>query len=1231
MDAIISRVALVDDDVAAGRGLRAVVEHTSDLVALAAADGVVAHLNPAGRGLLGTDGRATGAAAPTLEALVAEDDRDRFTGQVQPAARAAGSWSGPLRLVDVAGTTVPVTATVGWHDGTWTLVARDAREGRGGAELLREERERYRSLVAQAPLGIWVADRTGRTTFVNEQVATVVGRGTGDLVGSGWTALLHPDDRAATTAAWAAAVRDGREWAGEYRVVTDDGVVRTVTSTARPLHDGAGAVTGYLGTTVDLTARRRAEDAARSAASRDAARDAADVAAARLRATVDGLAAIVWEAVPAPDGDLRFTFVSDRAEELLGHPVRRWLDKPGFWAGLLHPDDRGPVLRTSAERTAAGADHDLTHRVLAADGRTVWLHHVVHVEPGCDGRPTRLRGVAVDVTEQRRAERSAALLAEAGRILAEPAGAAAGEATTDGTAEGRLIRLMRLLAGELGDGAVVSLVGPDGRARRLAVAHDDPDVERTLLALAPTTLPPPLLELLAARRPVLVPVTEELSRAASQDAPDARRRMDVGAREVLVVPLHVGDELVGMLGFLQSGTRPAPGPAELDLAAELGRRAAAMIEDERRRVRDRYLQAVSADLAAADGAADAARRLVDRLTAVLGAGAMTVFLLDPERNVLRIVHGAGYEGALLADFATIRLDEDVPLAVAARTGEPVWLRDRAEWVREFPALAPLAVGGERHAAAALPLRSGATVVGVIGMSFGTPRTFAAGEREFVARLVAQAAPALERAATADERRRIADTLQRSLLPAALPALPGLAVAARYLPGARGAQTGGDWYDVVPLAHGRVALVVGDVVGRGAGAAAVMGQLRSALSAYLLEGHGPLRAVELLDVFAARLPAAVGSTVACLVLDPASGGLEWARAGHPDPLVTGPGGARFLDGASGTVLGVRGRPPFRRGTGRLVAGDSVVLYTDGLVERRTEVVDVGLERLRAAGAAAHDHRPGALADRLLDHEPPGGSSDDVALLVVRLLPAPLELAFPADGRELRGVRRRTAAWAGPAGIDQDTLYDLQLCAGEAAANAVEHAYPAGAPGPVRLRLAVRPDGGIAVRVADDGRWRPPDVDPGHRGRGLMVIERLGREVRVERGPGGTVAEFVVPPPAVEGGPVGPGAPAGRPPAATGLRVAAGPDVVRVEVLGDLDLAGVDAVRTELLDRCGGTGPPVHVDLRATAFLTSAGASLLLDAAAAAAGRGFRVLVRAGSGVRRVLVLRGVAEALRLTES
>jgi anti-anti-sigma factor len=418
----------------------------------------------------------------------------------------------------------------------------------------------------------------------------------------------------------------------------------------------------------------------------------------------------------------------------------------------------------------------------------------------------------------------------------------------------------------------------------------------------------------------------------------------------------------------------------------------------------------------------------------------------------------------------------------------------------------------------------------------------------------------------------------------------------------------------------------------------MGQLRSALSGYLLEGHDPEQALERLDRFAGRVPDATGSTVACLVLDPETGDLVWARAGHPPPLVAGPNGCRKLDDATGTVLGVRARPAYSAGAATIASGESIVLYTDGLVERRGELVDDGIDRLAAIAARHHALAPEALTDALLTGALDGSATsggmtgvpdpaDDVALIVARLVPAPLRLVLPAEAAVLRELRAAVLAWAGAAGLAEDDVYDLQLAIGEAAANAVEHAYRGRASGPMSVELARDPDGAIDAHVRDEGSWRPIPEEKGYRGRGLELIRDISNGMRLHHGPEGTEVRFTLPPSGAPAAPAGPAASA-EPvvPGPASLRIVGGAEdggAGTVEIHGELDLAGVRGVGDELL-ACAGTGRALTVDLRATTYLASAGVALLVEAdrRVRASGGRLRVLVSPGDVVRRALALSGV---------
>jgi PAS domain S-box-containing protein len=244
--------------------------------------------------------------------------------------------------------------------------------------------------------------------------------------------------------------------------------------------------------------------------------------------------------------------------------------------------------------------------------------------------------------------------------------------------------------------------------------------------------------------------------------------------------------------------------------------------------------------------------------------------------------------------------------------------------------------------------------------------------------------AIQRAQMFEREHTIAEELQRSLLPADLPHVDGMDAAARYLPAGAGSQVGGDWYDVVVQPDGRLLLIIGDVAGRGIAAAATMGQLRSALRAYAFDGHSPGSVLERLNAFQTGLRMRGMATVGLVSVDPGGGEVVYAKAGHPPALVVGPDGeARWLTEATGVPLGVIDDAQFTEGRDTLEPGSTLVLYTDGLVELRTELIDVGFARLETAVKTA----PGSDVDRLCDHvleqtlaDP--DVDDDVTLLVLR---------------------------------------------------------------------------------------------------------------------------------------------------------------------------------------------------------------------------------------------------------
>lgn len=481
---------------------------------------------------------------------------------------------------------------------------------------------------------------------------------------------------------------------------------------------------------------------------------------ARLRAMVAGLNAILWERDPET---LQIRFINARAEELLGYPTRQWLTDEGLTTRILHPDDRDAVLARMWQAATEESDFTTSYRARAADGHWVWLQHLGHVARDETGRPTALHAVLFDVTEQRRREQASALLAAAGEALA-----------ADAQVEQRLDAVAGLALPLLGERAVVWLAGDDNRYRMAAAAPAE--LAAQVRGLPPVLVPEEERPLIAAGRAFTVaPLPEQLRREALEGDPALERlaAADPTPRRQLVVPLQHGGQRVGLLTFFTADLSRRFDDADVALAEDLGRRIAAMVAAERVTTRQRQLHELTAALSGAGTVAEAAAALTTGLSRVLGASVVALLTLAPD-GLLHTVDARGYPAGGGGSIATLRLSAPVPPADAVRTRRPVWLPDRAAVAQRYPQAAPHLLASTQGAAA-LPLLVQDRVLGVLGVTFSTPRRFDSDERAFLRSVADQVAVAVERAALADVRREMAETLQRSLLPAQLPDLDGLEV------------------------------------------------------------------------------------------------------------------------------------------------------------------------------------------------------------------------------------------------------------------------------------------------------------------------------------------------------------------------------------------------------------------------------------------------------------------------
>jgi anti-sigma regulatory factor (Ser/Thr protein kinase) len=394
----------------------------------------------------------------------------------------------------------------------------------------------------------------------------------------------------------------------------------------------------------------------------------------------------------------------------------------------------------------------------------------------------------------------------------------------------------------------------------------------------------------------------------------------------------------------------------------------------------------------------------------------------------------------------------------------------------------------------VPLVVERRLIGVLHVGTLTPRDFDGTDIELLQAVADRAALAIEHDRLF-EQHRVAQILQRSLLPSDLPQPNGLVVSARYLPAGAKRLVGGDWFDVIEMSDGRVGVAIGDVVGQGIEAATLMGALRSALQAYAIQGLSPAEIAPLVARFARTAGQARMATYIYGVFDADRTAFTFVNGSHPAPLLVRPDGTgEILEGPLLPPLGVTVVPLAQEQRVQLSPGTSLVLYTDGLIERRGERLVARQQALFDAALAAPAD-PELLCEALIrDMLGDDSPADDVAVLSVqRALTAneELHLRVAARAEELAAIRHLLRGWLTDAGADRRAIEAVLLASGEACTNAIEHAY---GPGEQTFELEGKRDGdAVELVIRDQGRWRPPRGQ--NRGRGLSLMETFMDEVQV----------------------------------------------------------------------------------------------------------------------------------------
>ncbi|MFF1447730.1 SpoIIE family protein phosphatase [Streptomyces sp. NPDC058274] len=578
-----------------------------------------------------------------------------------------------------------------------------------------------------------------------------------------------------------------------------------------------------------------------------------------------------------------------------------------------------------------------------------------------------------------------------------------------------------------------------------------------------------------------------------------------------------------LLGTLQEVSEQPPGAA-----------ARTPVTGDWRRSREAFLLDAGRALAEARSTEEVLRVAAGLSMPGFSPDGLAVFGAEGDR--LTIIGHHGHQPGDEGPFSQMSLDTDYPAAEVVRTGRAVYLSTPEDYKARYPASWPLAQRFGRQSWAFLPLTVAGRTMGAWMAAFTYPVSFTPDERSVLTTVARMLAQALSRAGVTESERELTDGLQRSMMPTLGPQIPGMMVAARYVPTGGGLQVGGDWYDMIPLpggtsrtksGAGRFALVIGDVQGHDVRAAGLMGQLRIALRAYASEGHRPDAVLSRASRFLYGITNSVTpededadprfATCLYVEVDPATGMLDIARAGHPDPAI------RMADGtvlmrptAGGLPLGIDPDADYPTTRLALEPAETMLLCTDGLIETGGHDLDTGWRRIRRI-LEEHDGDMEALADSLVQavHGPSSHHTtgpladrreDDIAVLLlcrlgdgcgcgdaVAVVQPPVRRTMvsvaQAEPERVAGARQQLREllhdWASDDQVDSAVLMTSEMVTNvlvHTDADALLIAEMTGEGGDRRLRVVV-------TDASDDLPHKRHPGELASSGRGLVLMELL----------------------------------------------------------------------------------------------------------------------------------------------